>query len=285
MSILFGNHFCPHLHPSFLFIMPTMRSSPPLLNHILGTYSCLRLGLVVFAFALPIVIVVVGFKNGLPLQDSISAYYHAFTADQALAHTVEGKGVSRDWFVGILWAIGSCLIFYHGYDKREDVFLNISGVLLVTVAMVPTGWLCKSECPISLHAVAAILFFVGISYIAIFRSRDTLCLVRSERTRALYSKTYGTLGALMLILPFSAVLAHQFNMSIFGTSLVFWIEALGIYVFSIYWLVKSFELRMTNADQAVASGYMVGTTSSLRGMAKLFDMAPSNCYPQDGNGA
>lgn len=255
-----------------------MRSSANSLSrHILVTYSCLRLGIAALGFVLPILLFVVGLSHGLGLQGSFSAYYHAFSDVPEIAHAVAGQGVARDWFVGILWAIGACLVFYHGYDPREDIALNSSGVLLIVVAMVPTGWLCGDSCPaISLHFVAAILFFVGISYVAIFRSRDTVDLIQNKRTKARLSAFYIVLGVLMILLPVLAAWLNQFNMKIFGTSLIYWLESIAVYVFSIYWLAKTIELKMTNADQAVLDGTLSRSNQSRAGLAYWLDMTPSN---------
>jgi hypothetical protein len=60
---------------------------------------------------------------------------------------VAGNGVMRDWFVGILWAIGVFLVLYRGYGRRENTALNIAGMLLIMVAMVPMDWTCGTACP------------------------------------------------------------------------------------------------------------------------------------------
>jgi hypothetical protein len=254
-----------------------MRSSANSISrHILVTYSCLRLGIAVLAFVLPILLFLVGLSHGLGLQDSFSAYYHAFSDVPEIAHSVAGQGVARDWFVGILWAIGACLVFYHGYDQREDIVLNFSGILLVVVAMVPTGWLCADSCPISIHSVAAILFFVGISYVAIFRSRDTLDLIQNKKVKGRLSTFYVVLGVLMILLPLLALWLNQFNMNIFGTNLIYWLEFVAVYVFSIYWLTKTIELKMTNADQAVLDGTLSRSTQGRGALGYWFDLSPSN---------
>jgi hypothetical protein len=40
----------------------------------------------------------------------------------------------------------------------------------------------------------------------------------------------------------------------FRGALIFFIEAAGVYVFALYWLVKSREIRETEADQKAAHG-------------------------------
>ena len=80
-------------------------------HHMFATYTTLRIGLAVIAFAFPILLWLGGRVIGLPLQDSMSAYYHAFAAD--------GQSM-RNWFVGILFAVGVILYLYQGYSYREN---------------------------------------------------------------------------------------------------------------------------------------------------------------------
>src|SRR5688572_6066749 len=79
---------------------------PSIQKHVLGTYFTLRLGLGVLAVAFPLVLVIGGkLWADLDLQDSMSRYYHA---------TRSGRSM-RDWFVGILFAMGAVLYLYKGF--------------------------------------------------------------------------------------------------------------------------------------------------------------------------
>jgi len=125
-------------------------AAPPLDAHISKTYSGLRNGIGWLAIALPLVLSLWGYwKHGLPPQDSISAYYHAFVPSGKPPGLLEvaGNGVMRNWFVGILWAIGVFLVLYRGYGRRENIALNFAGVLLIMVAMFPMDWTCGTACP------------------------------------------------------------------------------------------------------------------------------------------
>lgn len=119
-------------------------------SHIIGTYTTLRLGIGILAIALPIVLVGYGLlRHALPIQDSISAYYHAFlpTSQFPDVQAVAGMGLMRNWFVGILWAIGVFLFLYKGFGYRENTALNAAGILLILVAMFPMGWTCGTHAP------------------------------------------------------------------------------------------------------------------------------------------
>jgi hypothetical protein len=133
-------------------------------SHIAVTYKVLRRGLAVLAIALPLVLSILGYvQYGLELQESISAYYHASTsaAPGFDPFSGAGQGQMRNWFVGILWAIGVFLILYRGYGRRENQALNIAGILLILVAMFPMEWACGNTCSkITLHGVFAVAFFL-----------------------------------------------------------------------------------------------------------------------------
>ena len=90
----------------------------------LTTYRYLRI-------AIPILVVMLGTSVAAqvfgPDPDcwlgSISAYY--YTAARAV-------------FVACLCAMGACMVIYHGNTVREDVVLDVAGMLAFVVAFVPT---------------------------------------------------------------------------------------------------------------------------------------------------
>ncbi|MBD1845056.1 hypothetical protein H6F89_16945 [Cyanobacteria bacterium FACHB-63] len=259
----------------------THSSSPSasLTEHIITTYGALRRGIGYLAIALPVILTAWGFiKYKLPPQDSISAYYHAFvpTAQTTGLFDVAGKGVMRNWFVGILWAIGVFLVLYRGYGRRENTALNIAGVLLIVVAMFPMDWTCGTSCPkVSVHGVAAILFFLAIGYVCIFRSGDTLLLLKNPDAREFYKRLYRIIGIVMWVFPLVVTLLEFFQLRPFGTRTVFFIEVAGIWTFASYWLLKSREIDRSNADIAAASGELERTPRKSGALRYWFDPTPA----------
>jgi len=78
--------------------MPTDNTAK-LEMHIVKTYSGLRNGIGLLAIALPLILSIWGYvKYGLPAQDSISAYYHAFvpTGSPPALLEVAGNSVMRN---------------------------------------------------------------------------------------------------------------------------------------------------------------------------------------------
>jgi hypothetical protein len=246
--------------------------------HITSTYKVLRRGLAVLAIALPLVLSILGFlQYGLALQDSISAYYHAYTSSApGFTPLLEaGKGQMRNWFVGILWAIGVFLILYRGYGRRENTALNLAGTLLILVAMFPMEWACGNTCSkVSLHGVFAVSFFLVIGYVCIFRSGDTLGLIQDAAKRASYRRTYRIIGLVMWAFPVVVVGLTFFRLYLFGRYTVFFVEAAGIWTFAYYWWQKSVEISESRADQAALNGHLQRAPRKPGVLPYVFDTTP-----------
>ncbi len=207
-------------------------------KHMSGTYFSLRMGMGLLAVALPLLLWLGGWLyDREPLRCSMSAYYHS----QAM----------RDLFVGSLVAIGMFLYLYKGFSRQENWALNLGGALAIGIAMVPTGPLCgEAAGPFTLHGTFAVLFFLSIAYVCIFRASDTLSLIRDAGKAATFRTAYRVFGALMVVSPvIAAALAFALQGGRRGSSLVFYVEALAVFTFAAYWLTKSAELSATDAER------------------------------------
>lgn len=219
-------------------------------NSIAATYKWLRLGVGLIALAFPLILWGGGYLCAdLPLQGSMSAYYHAGDP----LHP--GQGVMRNEFVGILFAIGAILFLFQGMSRLEDHVLNAAGVLALGVALFPMIW-PEGSVPqdkfFFLHGACAIAFFICIGTVCIFCASDTLDLIQDETKRIRYRRCYQILGLLMVVLPLSAACLKYF--APWRDWTIFWVEVAGIYVFSAYWLVKSYEISQTDMDRRAALG-------------------------------
>jgi hypothetical protein len=219
-------------------------------EHILSTYLTLRYGIILIGALLPIVVYAVGRFNGVALQDSISAYYWA------------GDGApSRDWFVGLLFAVAAFLYLYKVFSGAENIALNLAAIFAVGVAVFPTEWNCGAACgKYSVHGFCAVSMFVFLVYVVWFRAGDTLTLIPDDQSRARYRRLYKILGLVMLASPLTAFVLN----SVIGTrsSYVFFIEAAGIWAFAAYWLVKSSELARSAATIKAVEGEVQRTAAS-----------------------
>ena len=106
--------------------------------------------------------------------------------------------------------------------------------------------MCEGPTFRGIHATSAILFFLMIAYVCLFRSKDTLRTVKDEARRKRFSRLYLIIGILMILLPLLVLIKSYGYMNFIGArSAVFWMEALAIWSFSAFWLLKSFEIKQT----------------------------------------
>jgi len=83
-------------------------------DHIAATDRALRIRAGVIALAFPLILWGGGhLLANLPLQGSMSAYYHASDALHS-GQSLPGQGVLRNEFVGFLFAVGVILFLYRG---------------------------------------------------------------------------------------------------------------------------------------------------------------------------
>jgi hypothetical protein len=122
---------------------------------------------------------------------------------------------------------------------------------------------CEGFCALlTPHGVLTILFFLCIAYVCVFRASDTLGLMKDSACERRYRRTYRLLGILMVLSPLpAAILAHLLQAS---SSIIFFAEASGVWVFAFYWIVKGCELRKTDADTQGTERRLVARAYSLR---------------------
>jgi hypothetical protein len=213
-------------------------------EHIRGAYFSLRIGIAVVSLLFPVILRFFGEQSvgGDSIGCSMSSYYYSNV---------------RDVFVGILFAIGSFLYLYKGFSKKENILLNCAGVLAICVALFPTPNRCYEQelHAISVHAVAAVSFFICIALVCLFCADETLGLVLPIKRRNRYRRAYHVLGGAMILFPIAAIVAAK----IFEVQRdqIFYIEAAGVWVFALYWCVKGFEMRETEADKHALRGNLV----------------------------
>jgi hypothetical protein len=218
-------------------------SSERLRRHFESTYLSLRVGVALLGAALPVALWFGALLlDGTPLQSSMSAYYYT--------------GM-RDVFVGVLFAVGVSLYLYKGFSAAENAALSLAGVLIVIAALFPTQGSGQRVLANDVHAVAATLFFICLAYVAVFRAADTLSLIRDVRRARALQRVYRLLGVMMLASPLVAIAAERVLRPPGGDpGIAFFVEAFGAWAFAAYWLMKSWELRHTSADRAVAQGIL-----------------------------
>jgi hypothetical membrane protein len=157
-------------------------------------------------------------------------------------------GTLRNWFVGLLFAIGALLYVNQGHSRKEDWALNLAGLMAVGIAVFPMRWDCHSH-SFSPHGFCAISFFVCIAFVCAICSRDTLVLIKDPKVRANYRRTYIGLAIAMIASP---IAAYSFNLFTLQHSQVYWSEFFGIYAFAGYWCVKTKEMSGPDIKKLLA---------------------------------
>ena len=211
-------------------------------RNMMSTYFTLRLGIVILSVALPLVLL--GYSlvtHGRLVESSMSAFYGA------------DGGAMRNWFVGILWAIGFFLILYKGFSTLEDWLLNFAGGFAVLTAMTPCN--CWGQDVVDksrAHATFAILFFACMVGVCLFCARDTLTLLPKKSDQDRFRNTYYTVALFLFTSPLAALAVAYFARA--QGSMVFFIEWFAVWVFAVYWAVKSAEFKITAAERRALYG-------------------------------
>lgn len=225
------------------------KTANELQKHMTATYFTLRMGIILIASTLPLILWFGGLALGIPLKDSMSAYYHA------------ERTILRDVFIGVLCATGAFLYLYKGFGKRENYALNSAGFLIVCVAFIPTairppaGAQVAAADPFTAHGVAAVLFFAAIAYVCIFEASRTLELMNDKVMAKRYARLYKLAGIAMITAPLTAYVLTLLARRPEGDNpYVFFVEFVGVWIFAGYWLLKSREIAHTDAERRVAEG-------------------------------
>jgi uncharacterized membrane protein len=224
------------------------QSTGVLQKHMLGTYRSLSRSIAVIGIALPVLLWVGDLVlDHTALRESMSAYYYS--------------GM-RNVFVGALFSIGVFLYLYKGFSTKENWALNTAGALAVGVALLPTSPAIGTRTSTSpLHAILAVCFFLCIAYVCVFRASDTLLLIKDARKAGQFRSTYRTLGLLMVVSPAIAVgLTFLFESSTQKHDLLFFVEAMAVWIFGAYWIVKGRELGATGAYRLALEGKLKAAT-------------------------
>ncbi|HXI12028.1 MAG TPA: hypothetical protein VNM92_05215 [Thermoanaerobaculia bacterium] len=204
-------------------------------KHMLHTYVSSRIGVAAIGGLLPIALSVPVWLRREMLLESISEYYYSFMGDV---------------FVGALIAVGISLFLYKGFGSRENYALNAAGIFAVMVALFPMRLASElgGQLRSRVHYTSAILLFLCLGYVCIYRAGDTLSpsLVPDRKRAARLYYTYRVLGILMFTLPVSAIF--------FGRWWKYFAETVSVLTFAMYWAIKTVELRRSGADVLAAEG-------------------------------
>lgn len=188
------------------------------------SYVLLSFGMGVVAFLLPIVLPLAGGYDG---HYSISFFYHV-------------SDLARNLLVGGLWATGVFLLLFHGLSKPENWLLNVAGLAVISVAMNPMPK-DQGNQHLTLHAISAMIFFGCLAIVAVFFSKGRIQYIIYPPKRRRFAAAYNAAGFLMVAMPVAVAIIHFVGGSTEQSHWIYWIEAFGIWSFSAYWFVKTWE--------------------------------------------
>jgi hypothetical protein len=195
------------------------------------SYLFLSLGMGLIAFSLPIALVAVGGYEG---HYSISYFYHV-------------SELCRNILVGSLCATGAFLCLFHGLSKVENWILNLAGVASVSIAWNPMGAQCPAD-PVGggpgIHAASAMLFFACLAIVAVFFAKTRVSYIIYPPKRRRFILAYNLAGFAMIAMPVAIFIGHWLGNRGCENHWVFWIECAGIWAFSFFWFVKTYEYRL-----------------------------------------
>ena len=243
---------------------PPARDPRELWNHFSKTYMSLRTGLYALAFTMPFVLYFYGkYRHGLDLQPSMSAYFWAAAQQQCATFPM------RTIFVGYLFAIGVSLFAYKGLTNLENTLLNAAALCAVTVAIYPERLspvdaarypqvaLLFESCPAvkdwaglpspPIHYIAAVILFVLLAIVSWVCTDNTLKYLPQDCNPAKFRTAYRIIAVAMILFPavgyaVALLLGARSNK-------VFFMEAAGILTFGVYWLVKTYELKLSSLER------------------------------------
>lgn len=177
---------------------------------------------------------------------------------QSISHAYCASNMSRDIFVGLLFAIAAIMAAHNGANRREKIASKVAGLSAVGIALVPTA--CEEGVESPWHfAFAALMFAVLAWFCWSFyrRTRHKVHQVQAARRRIAYAVCgIGILAAMALI-----AVNHLFHLWS-DAYFTFYCEATGLALFGVSWLIASHFLpyfeypseRMKLTAPPVASG-------------------------------
>lgn len=218
-------------------------------NSLVFSYLALRRAVGVLAAALPVAVSLGAYLiNHTGLQSSISGYYYT---------------VTRNVFVGTLWAIGVFLIFYKGYQGADTMASMLGGVFAIGISLFPTApdidptvdaqWIGR------IHLAFAASFFITLAYMSLFlftkthpdRTKKPTCrkLIRNW----FYYVCGVTMLGCILCIGLYFILFNRAGAPFQKYSPVFWLEAIASVAFGISWFIKGETLWKDKVQPEMAS--------------------------------
>lgn len=186
----------------------------------------LRAAIGILGIVFPLVLIVSAhiFGDCKTIRESLSAYY--FTQ-------------SRDFFIGLLFVVGSLLITYKGYSRFDSILANISGFAAMGIAIFPTeNSFGNDACNLwanyqfpTLHYICAGTFFISLIIFSIILFRKTNPNSVPTQEKLMRNRVYLVCGWIMTL----ALLLMVLN-KLVTNEIEVWMGLDGYFTFVMEWI-------------------------------------------------
>lgn len=212
------------------------------------SYHRVRTALGLLGVLFPLLLVIGGLLSHSGIQPSVSDFFHT---------------TLRDVYVGSLCAIGVFLISYRGYRKdsgewlSDDLIATVAGLSAFGVAFFPNESPTMVVETVSQEALGFSIspLFHYSSALVFFVCLGLFCYVKFPKTaKPFRRRIYRFCGHMIWVAGLSIAAGSYFKKMgtvaqqafVIDNNVVFWAEAMGVWVFALAWLTKG------KADMALA---------------------------------
>ena len=208
-------------------------------REVVRAYFRVRQALGWLGLSLPVLLIVTGaLSDGL--APSVSDFFHT---------------LSRDVYVGVLVSIGIFLFVYEGYDRQpgetlaDNWIATVAGVSVIGVALFPNESPTGEVAALTQHLVgvgmspafhysSAFIFFYCMGHFCFFRFAKTHDPRRRRFYRACGWAIVASCAGLFVATILRQAGSPEVATLVTELEIVFWVEVLGIWAFSLAWIVK-----------------------------------------------
>lgn len=215
-------------------------------GELVHSYLALRKAIGGIAIALPFVLLAL---HGAGLRSVSHGYY------------THGGAV----FVAAVCTIGTFLLFYRGFDRRDRAASFVAGAAALVVGLVPCGD-TTATAPVSwwgwgeayalstwprVHLLAAAVLFIVLALFCLWLFPMTDAPQGANPRKAWRNRVYRVCG-LVIVGCLAALLMHFLGALQLGPDGVFWLETVMLVAFGLSWAVKGQAIAFLNDPGAPA---------------------------------
>ncbi|MCL9781899.1 DUF998 domain-containing protein [Vibrio sp. S4M6] len=179
---------------------------------------------------------------------AIVSYFSGNPPIASISEAYQRGGISRDIFVGCLFAISAFLLSYNGYSHVESVLSKLAGISALGIAIFPCDCNVGGETLPYVHYVSATIMFVILAYFCIsFYKRASSKHTYQAKVRAfIYAACSLGIIASLIALAINGLIDKPSHPEKFSRFVFCW-ETIGLMSFGIAWLVASRKLPIITA--------------------------------------